>query len=140
MATRHLILFAHGARDPEWARPLEALRERVSALAPRCGVSLAFLEFMAPGLAEAVADSERQGARAVTVVPVFLAQGGHLKRDLPALVERLRADHPAIAIDVVPAIGEQPAVIEAIARCVADVGDVADVADVGELASRSGPA
>ncbi|MSP98668.1 MAG: cobalamin biosynthesis protein CbiX [Betaproteobacteria bacterium] len=121
MSKRHLVLFAHGARDPEWARPLEALRERVAALAPECAVSLAFLEFMSPGLVEAVTASAGQGAASVTIVPVFLAQGGHLKRDLPLMVTQLRAAHPALRIDVQPAIGEQPAVIEAIAACVAKV-------------------
>ena len=125
MSKRHLLLFAHGARDPEWARPLEAMRERVAALAPECAVSLAFLEFMTPGLIEAVSASVGQGATSVTIVPVFLAQGGHLKRDLPLMVAQLRTAHPALAIDVLPAIGEQPAVINAIAQCVADVTRVA---------------
>ena len=31
-----------------------------------------------------------QGAASVTIVPVFLAQGGHLKRDLPLKVEELQ--------------------------------------------------
>ncbi len=125
MPKRHIILFAHGARDPEWARPLEAMRERVAALAPECTVSLSFLEFMTPSLIEAVSASVGQGAASVTIVPVFLAQGGHLKRDLPLMVTQLRTAHPVLAIDVLPAIGEQPAVIDAIAQCVADVTRVA---------------
>ncbi|MBM3347488.1 MAG: cobalamin biosynthesis protein CbiX [Betaproteobacteria bacterium] len=126
MPQRHLILFAHGARDPEWARPLEALRERVATLAPDCTVTLAYLEFMSPGLMEAVATQVRAGAADITVVPVFLAQGGHLKRDLPLMLAELRAAHPAVALSVLPAIGEQPAVIEAIANCVAEVSGAAD--------------
>lgn len=128
MPQRNLILFAHGARDPEWARPLEALRERVAMLAPDCAVTLAYLEFMSPGLVEAVNAQVRSGAADITIVPVFLAQGGHLKRDLPLMVAELRAAHPAVTLTVLPAIGEQPAVIEAIARCVADVTGVAGVA------------
>ena len=125
MPKRHIVLFAHGAREPEWARPLEAMRERVAALVPECTVSLAFLEFMSPGLVDAVSTSAKQGAEDVTIVPVFLAQGGHLKRDLPLMVSELRTTHPALAIDVLPAIGEQPAVIDAIAQCVADVSRAA---------------
>jgi sirohydrochlorin ferrochelatase len=33
MATRGVILFAHGARDPGWSEPIEALRDRFAALA-----------------------------------------------------------------------------------------------------------
>ena len=119
---RHaILLFAHGARDPEWASPIEALRDRVALLAPDCRVALAYLEFIPPDLAGAVAALADLGIADVTIVPVFLAQGGHLKRGLPALVEGLRVAHPAMSFEVLPAIGEQPPVIEAIAACVARI-------------------
>ena len=118
---RALVLFAHGARDPGWARPFEALRQRMHALAPDVPAELAYLEFMQPTLADAVSALAGRGITAVTVVPVFLGQGGHLKRDLPVIVDSIRAAHPALAIAVTPAIGEQDAVIAAIATCVADI-------------------
>jgi len=116
-----LILFAHGARDPGWARPFEALRERMHALAPDVPAELAYLEFMQPTLADAVSGLAARGIMAVTVVPVFLGQGGHLKRDLPVILDGIRAAHPALTINVTPPIGEQDAVIAAIAACVADI-------------------
>ena len=45
-----LILFAHGARDPRWAEPFEAIAAAVRARAPSVDVRLAFLELMAPDL------------------------------------------------------------------------------------------
>jgi len=48
--TTGLILFAHGARDPRWALPFEAVAARVRAQRPGVPVRLAFLEFMAPTL------------------------------------------------------------------------------------------
>ena len=118
---RALVLFAHGARDPGWARPFEALRERMRALAPDVPTELAYQEFMQPTLADAVSGLAARGISAITVVPVFLGQGGHLKRDLPLIVDGIRAAHPAVTIDVKPPIGEQDAVIAAIATCVADI-------------------
>ena len=118
---RALVLFAHGARDPGWARPFEALRERMRALEPDVPTELAYQEFMQPTLADAVSGLAARGISAITVVPVFLGQGGHLKRDLPLIVDGIRAAHPAVTIDVKPPIGEQDAVIAAIATCVADI-------------------
>lgn len=112
---RALVLFAHGSRDPQWAAPFEALR---AELAPRHDVELAYLELMAPTLEEAVARLAARGAQRVRVVPLFLGQGAHLKRDLPALIAAAGARHPGIAIDVEPAIGEQPAVIAALAAAI----------------------
>jgi sirohydrochlorin cobaltochelatase len=110
-----LVLFAHGARAPGWAAPFERLCTLAQARLPACDVSLAFLELMEPRLPEHVASLAAAGVREVTVVPVFLGQGGHLLRDLPAIVERLRAAHPGLVIKVVGAIGEDPGVLAAMA-------------------------
>jgi len=120
-----IVLLAHGARDPEWARPIEAIAARLRTLLPDTQVELAFLELMRPDLETAVTALVARGARRVRVVPVFLAQGGHVKRDLPtkvdALRESLRNTHPDLRIDLEPAIGEQEEVIDAIARSVARI-------------------
>jgi sirohydrochlorin cobaltochelatase len=119
-----LILFAHGARDPRWAEPFERLRGIAQATLPDTDVSLAFLELMSPRLPEAVAGLVQRGCAKVSLVPVFLGQGGHVLRDLPLLVDELRAAHPGLEISVAPAVGEDAAVLEAIARyCVATVQD-----------------
>jgi sirohydrochlorin cobaltochelatase len=112
---RALVLFAHGARDPKWAAPFERLQQLVQARLPDVAVSLAFLELMAPNLPDLTARLANAGCNDVTVVPVFLGQGGHLQRDLPLIVERLRADHAGLTIKVAGAAGEDAAVLEAIA-------------------------
>lgn len=110
-----LILFAHGARDPAWAAPFERLRAMCQAAMPGVGVRLAFLELMQPDLASAAAEEVAAGATRLTVVPVFLGQGGHVRRDLPRLLDTLRLAHPAVQIAATPAAGEDEAVLQAIA-------------------------
>ena len=113
--SRSVILFAHGARDPEWARPFERLRASLATRTPDVPVSLAYLEFMQPDLASAVADRVAAGATTVDVVPVFMAQGAHLKRDLPQLVGELGARFPQVTFRLRPPVGESQAVLDAIA-------------------------
>lgn len=112
---RGIVLFAHGARDPEWARPFEEIRGRLHASRPEYPVELAYLDFMRPTLAEAVASLVEQGAPAITVFPLFMAEGGHLKRDLPRMLDEIRAAHPRIPVALEPAIGDSPEILEAIA-------------------------
>jgi len=81
-----LILFAHGARDPRWREPFECLLHQVSSVHDG-PVSLAFLESMSPSLIEAAKAVTQQGAGRVVVVPLFLAVGGHIRKDLPPLME-----------------------------------------------------
>ena len=121
--TQGLILFAHGARAASWAAPFERLRDTTQAQLAGCEVALAFLELMTPSLPDTVDAMVARGIDRVTVVPVFLGQGGHLLRDLPALCETIRAVHPGLTLNVVGAIGEDPGVQRAMTDyCVAALG------------------
>jgi len=111
-----IVLFAHGARDPAWAGPLRAIAARIRESSPGLRVELAFLEFMAPALGDAVAAMTADGFDRITLVPLFLAQGGHLKKDLPVLLADIRARHPGVDIRVTPAIGDAPELVSAIAE------------------------
>jgi sirohydrochlorin cobaltochelatase len=98
-----LVLFAHGARDPRWAEPLQRLRDRVAQRAPDVAVELAFLEHLAPDLAGGVARTVAAGATRVTVIPLFLGQGGHVRRDLPDRVDAVRRQFPTVDVAVAAA-------------------------------------
>ena len=134
-----LILFAHGSRDPDWARPLHGLRDAVAALCPQLPVTLAFLEFMQPTLTQVIAQlagesslgqsgapsqplqplEPLQPLRQLRLVPLFLAQGNHTRRDLAALIAQAQQDHPGLQIEILPALGEVPAVMLALAHWIA---------------------
>lgn len=116
MTQRALVLFAHGARDPKWAQPFQRLQQLVAQQMPNVSVSLAFLELMTPRLPELVRQLMQQGCSDVTVVPVFFGQGGHVLRDLPAMIGQLRNDHPGLTLKVAEAVGEDAQVLNAIAQ------------------------
>jgi len=113
--SRALILFAHGARDPKWAEPFQRLQRLIEAQLPGVIVALAFLELMVPQLPELVAQLLQSGCKDVTVVPVFLGQGGHVLRDLPLLAEGLREQYPGLNLRVAGAVGEDADVLAAMA-------------------------
>jgi sirohydrochlorin cobaltochelatase len=115
MAKTGLILFAHGARDPRWREPFERLRRKVEAARPDVAVGLAFLELMQPDLAGAADTLAGAGCRTLRIVPVFLGQGGHVREDLPAVVDAVRARHPGLAFELRPAVGEDDDVLDQIA-------------------------
>jgi sirohydrochlorin cobaltochelatase len=110
-----IVLFAHGARDPEWARPFEAIRDRIRTTRPECPIALAYLEIMAPTLEQAIDALLAEGAAAITVFPLFMAQGGHLKQDLPRILGAIRASRPHVPIALETAVGDVPELLDAIA-------------------------
>jgi len=110
-----LLLLAHGARDANWALPFEAIVRRIRAGRPDVAVELAFLDFIAPDLPTAAERLAAAGCASVDVLPLFLGAGGHVRKDLPRLVESVAARHPGVAWRVAPAIGEIDSVIAAMA-------------------------
>lgn len=112
-----LLLFAHGARDPAWIRPFEEVARRITAQRPGMPLALAYLEFLSPGIAEAGQQLAAQGCRRIHIVPMFLGGGGHVRRDVPPLVEQLRQLHgDGVQWLLHPAIGEQDTVMQAMAE------------------------
>ena len=112
--TTGIILFAHGARDPEWARPLYRLKRMLQDRMPEADIETAFLEHMKPTLEEAASGLIGRGATEVSIVPVFIANGGHLREDLPRRVEALKLLHPGVPVRIAPPIGEVDAIHSAI--------------------------
>lgn len=110
-----IILFAHGARDPEWAAPLRRVCAAVRMQAPGLRVEMAFLELLTPGLLDCVESLLAEGFERVVVLPMFIAQGGHLKRDVPRLIDELRERNPQARIEMSCAVGEAESVVQAMA-------------------------
>ncbi len=111
-----LLLFAHGARDANWALPFEAVLRVVRQQRPGLVVELAYLEFMSPNLMDAGHQLAAQGCTQVSVVPLFLGAGGHVRKDLPALLADLAHAHTRVTWHLHMAVGETDSVIHAMAH------------------------
>lgn len=117
--SRHLILFAHGSRDPRWRQPFEnflakLLEERgASADPPTFSVHLAYMEMTSPTLGEVVDAIVAEGGSKLVVLPMFMAAGAHLAHDLPRLLEEVAQRHPGVEIKSLPPLGEHPTVVDA---------------------------
>jgi len=115
MADTAFILIAHGAREPAWALPLRRVSESVVAQAPELRVELAFMELMPPDIGECAEKLVAEGFRRVLVVPLFIARGGHLTRDVPEQLEALHRKYPQVTFELAPPVGESDAVVQAMA-------------------------
>ncbi|MGH8798108.1 MAG: sirohydrochlorin chelatase [Caldimonas sp.] len=110
-----LLLCAHGARDPRWSDPFDQVAARIRDAAPALAVELAYLEFMAPTLFEAGERLIAAHCATVDVVPLFLGSGGHVRKDLPELIDALGAAQPQVRWRLREAIGGVDTVIDAMA-------------------------
>ena len=111
-----IVLFAHGSRDPLWRQPMDAVARRIHQIEPGARVACAFLELTTPDLATAVDALVTQGARRITVVPMFLGVGRHAREDLPVLMAELHARHPGIEFVLQPSVGENERLTDLLAH------------------------
>lgn len=110
-----IVLLAHGSRDPQWTVSFEQVRAAVERRLPECATALAYLEQSVPEFATAVDQLVARGATLIEVVPLFLGAGGHVRNDVPQLVERAKARHAQVHFLLKPFIGDAQAVLDAIA-------------------------
>ena len=117
--TTGVILFAHGSSDPLWRLPIDAVAQRMRGHQPTTPVAVAFLELTEPDLPSTVEALMKQDVTHVRIVPMFLGVGRHAREDLPELVHGLREAYPQMSFELLPAIGEHPAMTALMANIAA---------------------
>ena len=110
-----ILLFGHGARNPDWAQPFHRIRDAILAREPAVPVEPGFLELMRPTFDEGVDCLVRQGATEIVVVPVFIAAGSHVKKDLPLMAAAAMDRHGGLVIELAAPVGEAGTVLAAMA-------------------------
>lgn len=113
---RGIILLAHGSRDERWREPIEAVAARVTALDPQARVVCAYMELATPDLRTASAALIASGAKSLRVVPLFLGMGKHAREDLPLQLDALRGTWPQVEFQLANVVGEEPELVELLAR------------------------
>ncbi|ETX08431.1 sirohydrochlorin chelatase [Candidatus Entotheonella palauensis] len=86
------------ANDP-YGAGCEQLMQSLRPLLPEMTLKLAYLEFNAPTLEEAVEDLRQSGITTVLVAPSMMTPGGvHSEIDIPQIVDRLQTAYPEMTL------------------------------------------
>lgn len=103
-----LILLAHGSRKPSWRKPFKQLLRH---LRKECGagrIYLSFMESTKPSLPDLVCSLVEKGIRYIQILPLFMASGNHMRRDVPEQVRILKKKYPGLNVKILPPIGSHP--------------------------------
>jgi sirohydrochlorin cobaltochelatase len=111
MSSPRIILLAHGSSDKRWCETFEQLA--APTLASVDNARVAYMELAEPSIDTIIMDGVAEGITEFTIVPLFLAAGRHLRKDVPAMIEELEKAH-GVSIQLAPPIGENPLLGEAI--------------------------
>ena len=91
-----VVLAAHGSRDPAAISEVEALLDRMRALAPARTIGHGFLEFAVPTIDEGVKAVVDAGAQRVVMLPALLLAATHAKNDMPGELALLKGRFPDV--------------------------------------------
>lgn len=116
-AATRILLLAHGSSDPRWCQTFETLAGPTLDMLPQARV--AYMELAEPSLEAEVEKAAAEGITDIRVVPLFLAAGRHLRKDVPAMLEAYR-QRLGVTIELLPPIGEDPRLGEALKAIVTD--------------------
>lgn len=100
-----LVLFAHGSADSRWKRPFEELAASLQQTLGISAIRLAYMQFAEPTLSDVATEAARDGVGQLRVLPVFLAAGAHIERDVPQLVREVQGRYPQLDVVLLPPIG-----------------------------------
>lgn len=107
-----LVVFAHGSRVAEANEAVKRVARKAADTGGFKLYSAAFLELADPTLESAVAALADAGARRIVVTPYFLMMGMHLTRDLPKILNAIRARHPGLELKATPPLDGHPALAD----------------------------
>jgi len=105
MTSPRIILLAHGSSDKRWCETFEKLAE--PTLMSVDNARVAYMELAEPSMDAVIKEGVAEGITEFTIVPLFLAAGRHLRKDVPGMIEELEKVHGA-KIQLAPPIGENP--------------------------------
>lgn len=104
--SRTAVLFAgHGSRARDAAEAMLAAVERVRRQCVYPIIESGYLEMTQPDIPAALRRCVEQGASRVLVVPYFLNQGMHIRRDIPAVLRQEADRYPGLKVSMGSPIG-----------------------------------
>jgi sirohydrochlorin ferrochelatase len=111
-----ILLIAHGSRQQSANDDLHELAARLAAKGTYSIVEPCFLELAVPELTAGGDRCAQLGATRVLMIPYFLSDGVHLRRDLTAARDELNRRHPDVKFILGSPLGPHPLLDELVAE------------------------
>jgi sirohydrochlorin cobaltochelatase len=94
-----VMVCGHGSRDDEAIAEFASVAAGIAERLPRYPVSSGFLEFARPVIRDGLDELRAQGCDRILAIPGMLFAAGHVKNDVPSVLNEYAARHPGLAID-----------------------------------------
>ncbi len=93
-----IMVCGHGSRDVDAVTEFQSVADGIRARLPQYDVDSGFLEFATPIIRERLEALRQRGNKRIIAVPGMLFAAGHVKTDLPSVINTYAAQHPDLEI------------------------------------------
>jgi len=112
-----LVLLAHGSRVEKSNQEVAELAVRLEGLIEGYdAVESCFLELTTPTFDDTLNKVASEGAKEIVVFPYFLAEGRHVRDDVPEVVGTFKKRFPDVSIELKSYLGMWQGLAEFIAK------------------------
>ncbi|MBZ4192988.1 MAG: sirohydrochlorin chelatase [Candidatus Contendobacter sp.] len=116
-----VLLIGHGTRLAVGVAEFHRLAEQIQQALPDRRCLSGFLELVDPSVPEALESLWQQGFRQIIALPALLLAAGHVKNDIPAILNAFQAEHPGLKITFGADLGIHPKLLQVARERIASV-------------------
>ena len=110
-----VMLCGHGSRDEDAVAEFAGLARHLARHLAKYPVEYGYLEFATPIIRDGLDRLRGQAVTRVLAVPGMLFAAGHVKNDIPSVLNSYAAEHPGFRIDYGKDLGLDPKMLRAAA-------------------------
>ena len=107
-----VLLIGHGTRRAAGVAEFHHLAHQLQQALPDRTSLAGFLELVEPSVPEALETLRKQGFRHITALPALLLAAGHVKNDIPMMLNAFQAEHPEVRITFGADLGIHPNLLQ----------------------------
>ena len=98
MSKLGVMVCGHGSRDADAVREFQAVARGIAERLPQYDVESGFLEFATPIVRDGLDALIARGVTDILAIPGMLFAAGHVKNDVPSVLNAYAARHPGVSI------------------------------------------
>lgn len=108
MKNEAILVVGHGSKSAHAQSDFEKIVALVDEKLPETVVRGAHMELAKPSIEETVNELWNAGIRSFKIVPYFLYNGMHIKKDIPEILENLKKEYSGLQYVMGDPIGVEP--------------------------------
>lgn len=112
---KSICLISHGSKSAKTKEEVLILVEKLKSQTGIENIQIGFLELESPSIPEGIEACINEGASEVLVLLNFLNSGRHVDKDIPEIVEGVKAKYPEINISISSPVGQHEQIVSVFA-------------------------